>query len=376
MLVSIRRELHQNPEMAFREVETAEVILNYLKSWGIETISNVAGTGVIGIINGEIQKPVIGLRADMDALPIQDKKDVEYKSKVANVMHACGHDAHVTMLLGAAYILSKYKDKINVKIKLIFQPAEEGPGGAKPLIQTGYIDDLDIIFAQHVDPFLDVGTIGIQNDKAMAAIDKFNLKFIGKGGHGAYPHQTVDPIVVASQTIMAFQTVISRMINPLDQGVITIGTINGGSKRNVIAEEVTLGGTIRTFCPNTRNEIHQNVTRIVESISGAYGTTHQLDYELGYDPLINNKYAIDILKHTVSDLNRVQKFETLEPVMSSEDFGYYLSKFRGCLWWIGAKPNTPYPLHSPHFDINEDVLPLGVEMMVKITIKWANLIKS
>lgn len=351
------------------------MISEYLEKFDIETIPNVAGTGVIGIINSEIQKPVIGLRADMDALPIQDQKTVEYKSKISNVMHACGHDAHVTMLLGTAYILSKYKDKIKAKIKLIFQPAEEGPGGAKPLIKTGHVDDLDIIFAQHVEPFLDVGTIGIQNDKAMAAIDKFNLKFSGKGGHGAYPHQTVDPIVVASQTIMAFQAVISRMINPMEQGVLTIGTINGGSKRNVIAEEVNLGGTIRTFSPDIRKEIHQNVIKIVENISSAYGTKHQLDYEFGYDPLINDKDALNVLRESFANMNRIQHLEVLDPVMSSEDFGYYLSKFKGCLWWIGAKPKTPYPLHSPHFDINEDVLSVGVEALVKTTINCANIIK-
>ena len=364
-LIKIRRSIHRNPELGFKEFNTAALITKFLKSWGLEVQEKVGITGVVGTLRGKSSKPVIALRADMDALPIQDKKTVDYKSEVDGIMHACGHDAHVTMLLGAAYILSKFKETLRGTIIFIFQPAEEGPGGAQLMIDEGVVQNVDMIFGQHMDPHLPIGTIGIQKNKAMAAIDKFNLKIHGKSGHGAYPHESIDAIIVAAHIIIALQSIVSRMVNPLEEVVITIGTINGGYRRNIIADEVELGATIRSFDNQLREELHKKIENVVEGITKTYGAKYSLKYEYGYAPLINHSESIEILDLALKESNLVNEFREIQPVMSSEDFSAYLNQVPGCFWWLGGESTTG--LHNAYFDIDERALKIGVSTLVNVT---------
>lgn len=365
-LIKTRRDFHKHPELGFKELRTANIIKEYLIEWGLEVYPEIGITGVVGVLKGNQDSPVIALRADMDGLPIQDQKSVPYKSTIDGVMHACGHDAHITMLLGAAYILSKFKRDIPGKIIFVFQPAEEGPGGANRMINEGVLEGVDMIFAQHVDPMIPVGQVGIQEYKAMAAIDKFKLKVNGISGHGAYPHQSVDAILVSAHLITAFQSIVSRMIDPLKETVITIGTINGGYRRNVIADSVEMGATIRTFDPDIREKIPHLLERVIKGITSSYGATYKLDYEFGYDPLLNDPLSVQFFKELASKMDDIDSIQTLSPVMSSEDFGSFLSKVPGCFWWLGVGSNIG--LHNPMFDIDERALKIGVNLLINTAI--------
>ena len=371
-IIENRRHFHKHPELSFQEYKTSKKIAKKLKSYGLEVIENVGKTGVIGVLKGNKKGKTIALRADMDALPIKETSSVEYKSINEGVMHACGHDGHMAILLGSAKILSKMKDKIKGNVKFIFQPAEEGLGGARFMIKDGALKNVDEIYGLHLWNYQKFGTIGVQEGPIMAASDKFTIKILGKGGHGAAPQGTIDATIVSSHVIQALQTIISRNTNPLESAVITIGQINGGYNFNIIADEVILKGTARAFKEKNRLLIKTRIKEILSGIEKAYKAKIKLDYEDGYPPVINSKTQTEKLKNAVKEI--IPKgIITPYLTMGGEDFSYYLKEKPGCFFFLGSDPNqatkTHTPHHCSHFDINEDSLILGSSIFVHLIEK-------
>ncbi|ENH95638.1 metal-dependent amidase/aminoacylase/carboxypeptidase [Gracilibacillus halophilus YIM-C55.5] len=368
-LIATRRHLHRHPELGYNEHKTSQFIEELFGSLDIHVKSGLAKTGLVGTLNGKSEKPVIGLRAELDALPIEDKKEIEYKSKVKNVMHACGHDAHMTILLGTAIVLNKLRTNINGTVKFIFQPAEEGPGGAMKMIEEGATEGIDYVFAQHVDPQLPIGTIGFQEREAMASIDKFNIKIVGKGGHAAFPHKVVNPLEVSAHVILALQSIVSRTVDPLESAVLTVGKFHGGTKKTVIPEVVEIAGSVRTYKQNIRKQIESSIKKVLHHTTNCYGARYELEYVYGYDALINHEEALNILRETTKTIDI--EIKKMPPVMSSEDFGAFLKKIPGCFWWLGAEKEekeNAKNLHSPYFDINENAIKHGVRIMSKLIL--------
>ena len=367
-IYSYRRDFHQYPELSFQEYRTAETISKHLESFGIEHRTEVGKTGVVGeIVFGD--GPTIALRADMDALPIQEVGDLKYKSKNEGVMHACGHDGHMAILLGAANALSKNKKLKKGKVRFIFQPAEEGAGGARYMIKDGCLDQVDEIYGLHLWNYQPVGEIGVKNGPIMAAADMFDIIIKGKGGHGATPQGTVDAIVVASNLITMLQTIVSRNTNPLDNTVVTIGEINGGQNFNVIADEVRLTGTTRAYTENNRNMIKKRMQDIIDGVSKSFGAEIVLKYKEGYPPTVNHE---DPTKLVLEASSMVVGKRAGYPYLSmgGEDFSYYLQKVPGCFFFVGSAPDKnnilSTPHHCSHFDIDERSLLIGASVYVNL----------
>lgn len=378
-IVKYRRDFHQYPETGFEEFRTAEKITQLLTSFGLKVQNNVAGTGVIGILAGKQGDKAIALRADIDALDITEENDHEYSSKIKGKMHACGHDGHTAMLLGCAQILSKYKDNIAGNVKFIFQPAEEGPlpGGAIRLIEENVLEDVDRIFGIHLDPSLPVGKVAINRNRAMASTDIINIKLIGKGGHGGLPHETVDPVAMAGQILTAFQYMQSREINPLEPKVLSLGTINGGTQWNAIAQEVTLTGTIRTYSLETRKVLIKKMDTILESISHMCGGDYELNIGEGYPPTINDEKMAAFVEEASSEILGKENVMILkEPSMGGEDFSHYLQRIPGAFFWLGCGGEEyKYPLHHPKFDMDEDALVVGSIVHSFLAIKYLGIVE-
>ncbi|PRX21114.1 amidohydrolase [Orenia metallireducens] len=370
-LITIRRDIHQYPEMGFEEYRTSQKIFDFLKKLDLE-VKRIATTGVVALLDcGE--GPVIALRADIDALPIEEKTKVSYKSKVTGVMHACGHDGHTAILLGVAKVLSKFRDRLKGKVKFIFQPAEEGPGGALPLIEAGVLEEpqVDNIFGLHVEESLPTGTIGVQPKVGSAAADEIDLLIKGKGGHAAAPHQGVDAIITASQVVTALQTVVSRQINPQKSAVISLGTINGGYKRNVIADEVEITGTVRTTDPDLRKMMPEMIEQIIRGITLSQRSDYNLDYRFGYPVLINSTELVHELKDAIGAIPYVDEIKYIsQSSMGAEDFAYYLQQVPGIFFRLGAADPSEdyYPGHHPKFNFDERALKIGVALFVYITL--------
>ena len=367
-IYSYRRDFHQYPELSFQEYRTAETISKHLESFGIEHRTEVGKTGVVGeIVFGD--GPTIALRADMDALPIQEVGDLKYKSKNEGVMHACGHDGHMAILLGAANALSKNKKLKKGKVRFIFQPAEEGAGGARYMIKDGCLDQVDEIYGLHLWNYQPVGEIGVKNGPIMAAADMFDIIIKGKGGHGATPQGTVDSIVFASNLITMLQTIVSRNTNPLDNTVVTIGEINGGQNFNVIADEVRLTGTTRAYTENNRNMIKKRMQDIIDGVSKSFGAEIVLKYKEGYPPTVNHEDPTKlILEASSMVVGKGAGYPYLS--MGGEDFSYYLQKVPGCFFFVGSAPDKnnilSTPHHCSHFDIDERSLLIGASVYVNL----------
>ena len=367
-IYSYRRDFHQYPELSFQEYRTAETISKHLESFGVEHRTEVGKTGVVGeIVFGD--GPTIALRADMDALPIQEVGDLKYKSKNEGVMHACGHDGHMAILLGAANALSKNKKLKKGKVRFIFQPAEEGAGGARYMIKDGCLDQVDEIYGLHLWNYQPVGEIGVKNGPIMAAADMFDIIIKGKGGHGATPQGTVDAIVVASNLITMLQTIVSRNTNPLDNTVVTIGEINGGQNFNVIADEVRLTGTTRAYTENNRNMIKKRMQDIIDGVSKSFGAEIVLKYKEGYPPTVNHEDPTKlVLEASSMVVGKGAGYPYLS--MGGEDFSYYLQKVPGCFFFIGSAPDKnnilSTPHHCSHFDIDERSLLIGASVYVNL----------
>jgi amidohydrolase len=302
---------------------------------------------------------------------VQDVKTCDYASQVPDKMHACGHDAHVTMALGAATILASMRDSLEGEVVFLFQPAEEGPGGALPMIEEGALQGVDFIVGQHMGPLHPTGDIAVSDGPAMAAADFFELTIVGRGGHGAYPHLSIDAIPIAAQVVTALQTIVSRGIDPLKSAVVSIGTIEGGYRSNVVADKVKMTGTTRSFDPGVRLAIRDRVEAIVAGVVGAHGGSYELHYRLGYPPLLNHKGALTVLRRVAADLLGAEHVHTVPPSMGGEDFAYFLQKIPGCFYWLGCRGGAPRPnIHHPAFDLDEEALVTGVQLFVHVALEF------
>ncbi|SOC44223.1 M20 metallopeptidase family protein [Ureibacillus acetophenoni] len=368
-MVAWRRHLHENPELPFHEENTARMVGDILAGYGISVRRNVGGHGVVGTLKGAKPGPTIGLRADMDALPIQEENDVPYKSQVPGVMHACGHDAHTATLLGVAKILSRYREELNGTIVFIFQPAEEeSPGGAIKMIEDGALAGIDLIFGHHFISSIELGNFSVPIGKATAAIDNFELKIIGDGGHSATPQTSVNPIVIGVQIVNQLHLLMSQKVNPNKPVVATFTTFNSGVSQNVIPTEATISGTIRTYDQSESKKIEGHFKKIIKHVTVTYGATYELDYSDGYPSLINTEKEAVRLRKVLSEIEGSKVIE-LPPIMASEDFSYYVQKIPGVYFLTGSKtedPNTQFPHHHPRFDIDEHAMKNGARAFLSI----------
>jgi amidohydrolase len=378
-LVSWRRQLHQKPELGFRETLTAEFIASQLKIWGIEHQTAVAQTGIVAIISGTRPGKVLAIRADMDALPIQEENTVPYRSQHDGIMHACGHDGHVSIGLGTAYYLNQHRDQFAGTVKLIFQPAEEGPGGAKPMIEAGVLENpsVDAILGLHLWNNLPLGTVGVRQGPLMAAVEAFRCTILGKGGHGAMPHQTIDSVLVGAQIVNALQTIVARNVNPIDAAVVTIGEFHAGKALNVIADTARLSGTVRYFNPALTDFFGQRIEAIIAGICQAHGADYELNYWHLYPPVINHAEMAELVKAVAETV--VETPIGIVPdcqTMGGEDMSFFLQAVPGCYFFLGSaniERSLAYPHHHPRFDFDETALGLGVEMFVRCVEKFLAL---
>ncbi len=366
-VTQLRREIHRFPELGFQENRTAALIEQELDLLNIPH-RRVAGTGVIGIIDSGRKGPVTALRADMDALPINEASGEQFSSQNVGIMHACGHDAHTAMLLGAARELQLGREKLLGAVVLLFQPAEEGPGGALPMIEAGALDDprVDAIAMLHVDTRLDTGTIGITPGPVSAAADEFHITVHGKGGHGAYPHTSVDAIPVSAAIVLALQNIAAREIDPLKSVVVTVGTIEGGYRNNIIADRVAMTGTFRSHDVDIRNGLESRARRIIDGVASAYGAIAELSVLYGYPPVVNDTpLAVSFgayIQETIGITVAVPP-----PTMGGEDFAYFAQRVPGLLIRLGIRSpqaGSVHPGHSAQFRIDEGALPVGVHTLV------------
>lgn len=365
-----RRDIHQHPELKFEENRTADLVAAKLEEFGIEIHRGLAKTGVVGTIsNGD--GPSIGLRADMDALPLEEKNTFKHASSNPGKMHACGHDGHTAMLLGAAKHLASSKN-FKGTVNFIFQPAEEGGGGGELMIKEGLFEmfPIDSVYGLHNWPGMPAGIFGVGSGPIMASVDTFDLTINGRGGHAAMPDQCIDPIVIASQVVTALQTIPSRNTHPVDSVVISVTQIHAGDAYNVIPDSVQMHGTVRTFQPETRKEISSSMLRVAEGVCAAYGGTCELNYMSGYPATINSVAETEISAKAVVDLLGEENIiRNPTPSMGGEDFSYMLEARPGCYVWLGIGPGKGEGgcmLHSSRYDFNDDVLPIGASYWVKL----------
>ncbi|WP_243354789.1 M20 metallopeptidase family protein [Bacillus litorisediminis] len=372
-IVAFRRELHEYPELSGEEYETSKRIQQKLDQYNIPYETGFAGTGVLGIVKGKKPGGTVALRADMDALPIMEKTHLEFASKHPGKMHACGHDVHTAMLLGVGAVLNQRKEDVEGTILLVFQPAEENAptGGAKQMMEDGVFNKYkpDVILAQHVWPDLPVGQFGVMPGPIMGNSDRFKIVVKGASGHASMPHQTVDAIVVANHVISALQTIVSRNVDPMDSAVLTIGRIEGGYRYNVVADEVTLEGTVRTFRDETKALVKDRLQTIVKGVVDALGANAEIQYWNGYPATVNTPEWADLVKATAERLYGESSVPNIQPSMGGEDFGRFLQEYPGAYYWIGTSIGEGQkPLHDPNFIVNEDAIPLGIELMVQAAI--------
>lgn len=371
-IVHLRRTIHQRPELGFHVHETAALVARTLNELGLEAQTGVGKTGVVGYI-GEGDGPVVAIRADMDALPILEANDVPYRSEFAGKMHACGHDAHTAMLLGAARLLSQ--EKFKGQIRLLFQPSEEnfdeeGVSGAPRMIADGAMQGVDHVIALHVDGALEAGTIGIESGKVAAAVDTFQATIKGTGGHGARPHTTLDPIWLTAQVLNALYAVPSRRIDPFEPNVLTVGVVQGGTAENVIPPSVFIEGTLRSMTPETRSALHVEVERCLNVARGLGG-----DYELkiftGYPPMFNDAGVCEVMRQVGGEVLGADKVGPREPTMGAEDFSYMLELAPGAMFRLGTRQpgGAPRYVHTPDFDIDENALPVGSAMLAATALR-------
>jgi len=370
-MTSWRRDLHAHPEIAYEEERTAGIVAEKLKSFGVEVTTGLAGTGVVGTLsNGE--GAAIGLRADMDALAMQEDNTFAHKSKVPGKMHACGHDGHTTMLLGAAKYLAESRN-FKGTVQFIFQPAEEMEGGGERMVQEGLFEKfpVDAVYGMHNWPRLPIGTFATRTGPLMAAVDGFEITITGKGAHGAMPHQGIDPIAAGAQVVSSLQQLISRETDPLDSGVVSVTMFNAGDSRNVIPSSAQLGGTVRSFKPETRDALEAGVRRVVSGVCDAHGVSADITYDRRYPPTVNHSDETEIavaVASTIVGSENVDRNPT--PTMGAEDFSYMLEAKPGCYIWMGTGRGPDEPLlHNACYDFNDDALPIGASY-------WAALVEQ
>jgi amidohydrolase len=389
-VIATRRDIHQHPELGNRETRTAKIVDERLRALGIQTRTGVAHTGVVGVLRGGKPGKVVALRADMDALPVTEQVDLPFASKVrteyngqeVGVMHACGHDTHVAILLGVAEVLAGMKKDLPGTVVFVFQPAEEGPpqgeqGGAELMVKEGALDDpkVDVIYGLHVTSRLAVGEIGYKPQGMMAAVDSLKIKVRGKQTHGAYPWLGVDPIVVASQIILGLQTIPSRQLDStVAPSIVTIGSIHGGVRGNIIPDEVELVGTLRALDAKMREDIQARVKRTAENIAEAAGATATVTIGGGYPIVYNDPALSDRIRPTLERLAGKEHVLTINPVLGAEDFSFFQQKVPGVFWFLGTRPKSQTPEeapanHSPLFYVDESGLELGVRSLAHVAVE-------
>ena len=382
-VVADRRHLHQHPELGFQEFETAKLVAERLRSLGVEEIrTGIATTGVTGLIRGtrpgEGPGKIVLLRADMDALPIHEENEVDYKSQVAGKMHACGHDAHTAGLLGVTRLLMDRRDKFSGTVKVLFQPAEEGGGGALVMINEGVLEDpkVDTAFGLHVDQGSPVGVISLRPGPALAASDRFKVIIKGRGGHGAHPHETIDPIAVGAQIVSALQMIVGREVDPTEPAVVTVGALIAGEAANVIPDTAEMRGTLRSFNPEVRTQLATRVEEIVKGVAGALRAEVDYQYLPGYPATVNDSDMAALVREVAIEV--VGEDRVVEPPlqMGAEDFSYFLQRVPGAFFFVGSKNDErglTWGHHHPRFDIDEDVLVYGMETMVRTVLRYLNV---
>ena len=371
LITKLRRELHLIPEPAYTEKKTSAYVADYLGTQGFEVQTGIAQTGVVGLMKLTRPGKTLMIRSDMDALPVIEATGLPFASTHDGAMHACGHDGHMSMVLGAATILNNVKDKLNGNIKFLFQPAEEGPGGAKPMIEAGVMENphVDFSIGCHVWPAIPEGSIGAKAGPLMAAMDRFDIRIIGKGGHGAMSHLCVDALEVGTQVVNALQRIASRQMNPLNPTVVTVGSFQAGSTFNVIPGEAEMCGTTRTFDQDIWNSWPERIEKIVHGVCGSMGADYELKYTQGYPPLLNDESMVEVVRKCAADV--VGKEQVIEPeqTMGGEDMAFYLEKSKGCFFFLGVGREGCAPLHNPKFDFNEDILLTGVETYCRVAFE-------
>lgn len=371
-MISIRRYLHMHPEVSFKETKTAQYIQDFYSDLGIPFQANVGGNGVVARVKGAFPGKTVALRADFDALPIQDEKDVPYKSTVDGVMHACGHDGHTATLLVLARTIHELKDQLAGEYVFIHQHAEEyAPGGAKPMIEAGCLEGVDAIFGTHLWSLFPLGTIEYKSGPIMAAADRFELTIQGKGGHGAMPHQSKDAIVVASQLVVNLQQLVARRVDPTQTAVLSVGSFVAENAFNIIADSAKLVGTVRTFNPDVRDLMERELGRVVEGTCLAADCTYSLKYTRGYPPVVNHKEETEFLATVAKDIPGVELVKESELLMIGEDFGYYMEEIPGTFFFTGAMPQgEAFPHHSPKFDFDERAMLIAAKTLGTAAIQY------
>jgi len=367
-----RRYLHQYPELSGAEYQTCAYIKRHLQELGIPLLA-YKEPSVVGLIRGTDGSKTIALRADIDALPVMEEGNKPYHSKVSGVSHACGHDGHTAILLAVAKWLSEHRMEVKPNVLLIFQSSEErDPSGAKALLDQGVLDQVDSIFGIHLWQPLEKGKIGICHGSMMAACDEFTVTIVGKGGHGAMPHETVDPIYIASQIVGGIQSVVSRSLHPLQPAVVTVGRVEGGTTFNIIPNEAMMFGTARSLTEETRQNIYLYMKRIVEGIAASYGASGRFDYNWGPPALVNDRTQSRYVEKVIRErFGASFHANDLEPTLAAEDFAYYLQRCPGAFIFVGMGGEaSAYPHHHPMFDIDEDAIPLAIELFIELVQRY------
>lgn len=367
-VINWRRQLHQKPELSFQETATAKFVADTLSGFGNYIISFPTPTSVMARLIGNKPGKTLALRADMDALPLTELNDCEYKSQNHGVMHACGHDGHTASLLGIAKIMGKYQPQLSGELRLLFQHAEETPpGGASQMVAAGVLEGVDQIFGIHLWSTMPLGKIGITAGPMMAAPDVFSINILGKGGHGGFPHQTIDCITIGAQIVSNLQQIVSRQLNPIEPAVISVTKFISGTTNNVLPNSALLAGTVRTFNPAIRDTIPQLMERIIKGITEAHGASYQFDYVRGYAPVINDINAADLVESVVTEVLGTSWVDKMAPNMAAEDFSAFLAHVSGCFIFVGAGNEAKgiiYPHHHPQFNIDEDALVVSMKIFL------------
>ncbi|HEX9941636.1 MAG TPA: amidohydrolase [Thermoanaerobaculia bacterium] len=386
-IVELRHKIHQNPELSNREVRTAELVAAHLRSLGLTPKTGIAKTGVVALLKGGRPGPLIAVRADMDALPVTEETDLPFKStkrdtflgQEVGVAHACGHDIHTSSLLGVASVLTAVQKDLPGSVLFIFQPAEEGPppgekGGADLMLEEGVFREAKpaAVFALHSFPDLQVGQIGFNAGPTMAAVDQFRVKIRGKQSHGAYPHQGIDPIVIASQAVLALQTIRSRNLPPLEPSVITVGIFRGGERFNIIPGEVTLEGTVRTYKEDVRNEVERRMREILDGVTKAGGGSYEMEYQRNAPATVNDPALTSAVQPLLERIVGAGNVKIVEPTMGGEDFAYFANEVPGFYYRLGVvKPGTTSGgLHTPTFRGDDSAVPVGIRVMSRLLVDY------
>jgi amidohydrolase len=372
-LTAIRRDIHAHPELAFAEERTADLVAKKLAEFGCEVHRGLAGTGVVGTIRRGNSSTAIGLRADMDALPIEEMNDFPHRSTAEGKMHACGHDGHTTMLLGAARYLAATRN-FQGTVHLIFQPAEEGGGGGRVMVEEGLFDKFpcDAVFALHNKPGIPVGQIAAKSGPLLAASDRWDIRITGHGTHAAHPHLGIDPFVIGAEIVLALQTIVSRTIDPLDSAVVSVGFMRGGSAYNAIPDGLHIGGTARSFRPQVQDAIERRIREIARGAAVVHGAVAEADYRRSYPPTVNHAAETDFAAAVAAEIcGADQVLRDIAPSMGGEDFSFMLNKRPGAMLWLGNGPGEgDCFLHNARYDFNDEALPVGASFLARLAERF------